>query len=61
MSCVDSIYCTIRRVIRITFSRQKGETAPVNTPLLFIHRQIASFLKNKTKTVYSTIQNSYST
>lgn len=47
MSCVDSIYCTIRRVNRITFSRQKGETAPVNTALLFIHRQIASFKKNK--------------
>lgn len=47
MSCVDSIYCTIRRVNRITFSRQKGETAPVNTPLLFIHRQIASFFLKK--------------
>lgn len=43
MSCVDSIYW------------QKGETAPVNTPLLFIHRQIASFLK-KTKQKLFTAQ-----
>lgn len=52
MSCVDSIYCTIRRVNRITFSRQKGETAPVNTALLFIHRQIASF-KKKQKNLFT--------
>lgn len=41
MSCVDSVYCTIRRVNRTSFSRQKG-----NTPFVFIHRQIASFFKN---------------
>lgn len=43
MSCDVSIYCTIHRVNRISFSRQKGETVPVNMPLVFTHRQIASF------------------
>lgn len=46
MSCVVSIYCTIHRVNCFSFSRQKGETASVNVPLVFIHRQIASFFKN---------------
>lgn len=49
MSCVVSIYCTIHRVNCISFSRQKGETAPVNMPLVFIHRQIASLKRNKNK------------
>lgn len=43
MSCVVSIYCTIHRVNRNSFSRQKGQTVLVNMPLVFTHRQIASF------------------
>lgn len=57
MSCVVSIYCTIHRVNRVSFSRQKGETAPVNMPPFYTQTDCIFFLK----TVYSTIQNSYST
>lgn len=46
MSCVVSIYCTIHRVDRISFSRQKRWICPGLTcpfVVFFTHRQIASF------------------
>lgn len=57
MSCVVSIYCTIHRVNCISFSRQKGETAPVNMPLVFNTQTDCIFcLQHNTKQLFNVFE-----
>lgn len=46
MSWVVSIYCTLHRVNCTSFSRQKGETAPIHMPLCFKTQTDCIYFKN---------------